>query len=232
MNMNSKVNRWASVVLAALGLLVVGQGCGGGGGKSTSPTAPGGGTSGNHAPTLNVAADSTRMYDGSSCAVRATASDVDGDQLTFTYQAVGGSVTSSGPTATSAIFTPTRFGNDSVRVTVVDGHGGQASASAVVYFLRAGPPSLLGTRYSCSWRITTVPESLFADAGWCADPAAMHDVTIDGNAFPVLLVPGKSYLIEDVDPCNATQEHWHIVLRRPLPDGRTYDVALFGGAPN
>lgn len=103
--------------------------------SSSSPTAPpGGGGGGNHAPTVNANTSTTHLVYGGTAVISITAADVDGDQLTFAYTASGGTVTASGPTATTATFTAgSQSGPVSVTVTASDGRGGSAQAIVSMY---------------------------------------------------------------------------------------------------
>ena len=80
-------------------LLVPLSSCSKSGGGPTSP-GPGGGTT-NHNPTLNVTMNPAHMAYGDTAAVSVTTSDPDGDQVTLSYSASGGSIHASGPTATA-----------------------------------------------------------------------------------------------------------------------------------
>src|SRR5258706_1980164 len=108
--------------------------------KKSSDSTNLGGRTGRGKPTLNFAADSIRMLTNNSCTVHATATDPNGNQLTFAYAAKGGTVAAGSSTSTSAIFTPTRVGNDSVVVTVDNGHGGHSTAPMLGYAVNGFPP--------------------------------------------------------------------------------------------
>jgi hypothetical protein len=206
---------------AVFGLMAL-AGCSGGG---SSPTSPGPGGGGNHSPTLNVSSDSSRMQRGNQTTVRAVASDLDGDQLTFSYVGHGGDVLASGPTATNSSFTPTRLGNDSVRVQVSDGKGGSTAATALIYAVSQYLPIFTGTKYTCSWS-GTVAESLIVVSGEAAGSDGYHEMDVDGFPAPHLITPGNTHVFHSVDPCNFTLTYYHVIVQRPAPDGRQYDIVL------
>lgn len=111
-------------ILAAMAL----AGCGGGGGDSEKPAAPATGTGANSAPTIQ-GSPSTSVAAGQAYSFQPTASDPDGDSLTFSVS--GLPAWAAFNTATGKISgTPT--GADvatysNIRVTVSDGKGGSAS---------------------------------------------------------------------------------------------------------
>jgi outer membrane protein OmpA-like peptidoglycan-associated protein len=85
----------------------------------------------NHSPVAACSVDPSSLYAGSSdsVAVHVNASDPDGDSLSYSYSATGGSVEGTGPDArwSSAGAAP---GSYTVNVKVDDGKGGTASCSA------------------------------------------------------------------------------------------------------
>jgi len=115
------------------------MGCGGGDGGSNPVDPPGGGA--NHAPTVNLNINNTHLAYGGTAQLSAAASDVDGDQVTFTWSGVLGTVSTSGPTSTAATFTAgNQWGQASVTVTASDGKGGSAQATALTYVRNPTPP--------------------------------------------------------------------------------------------
>jgi len=114
-------------------------GCGKGGDAAAPTLPPPGG--GNHDPTVNLDIDPTHLAYRQTATLTVSASDPDGDQVTFTWSAVLGTVLSSGPTATSASFTAgNHWGQASVTVTASDGKGGTAQATALTYIRNPSPP--------------------------------------------------------------------------------------------
>src|SRR4051794_23531293 len=89
----------------------------------------------NWAPTVNAGPDRAANADHS-IALRAVASDVDQDMLTYTWTDSGGDPIESSPAPCP--FTPTTLGLHTITVTVSDGHGHSTSDSAVIDFGSAG----------------------------------------------------------------------------------------------
>lgn len=152
-------------ILIATAVLVAATGSFGCSKKSSSPTAPGGG---NHAPTIGVNSDKLKLWPSTTAQITVTASDADGDQLTFTYSAVRGTVQASGPTATVATFTAgTQVGAASVTVTADDGQGGSAQATADLYIRNPSPPAFTlvavsqpGGPETSKYLVLTTPEAV------------------------------------------------------------------------
>src|SRR5437667_11506577 len=90
-------------------LLVVLLGaCSKGGNGPTAPPGGGGGGGGggtNHNPTLSVNTSTTHLTYAGTATITVSASDPDGDQLTFAYAATGGSVFFFNDTATTETYT-------------------------------------------------------------------------------------------------------------------------------
>jgi hypothetical protein len=162
--------------LLTLGIIVLLAGCGGGGGSAPTQPPP---STGNHNPALSVNASTTHLAYGGGASISVTASDPDGDQLTFSYTATGGSVSASGPTATTAAFTAgSQWGPASVTVTVSDGRGGSAQATAAMYVQNPSPPILcFGLGSSSAKDLTVTP----AEAIVVTSVAAQN--LYDGNCF-------------------------------------------------
>jgi hypothetical protein len=124
-----------SIALIAMLVCLAVPGCSGKGG---SPTAP---STGNHDPTISVNTNRSKLLPNLTAAITVSASDQDGDQLTYAYSATGGTVSSSGPTATVATFTAgSTPGPASVTATASDGNGGTASGTASMYIQNPNPP--------------------------------------------------------------------------------------------
>jgi hypothetical protein len=84
---------------------------------------------GNHAPTLTVTATPTTAAEGQPVTFQATASDPDGDPLTYAWT-FNDDVR--GPNAPTVTHTRQLFGREAVKCTVSDGKGGTASKVVVV----------------------------------------------------------------------------------------------------
>jgi outer membrane protein OmpA-like peptidoglycan-associated protein len=85
----------------------------------------------NRPPTIDCLTTTMDVASGGSIELRAKANDPDGDKLTYSWSATGGSVTGSGDTATFNA-AGVKAGSYAVTVTVDDGRGGKASCSMTV----------------------------------------------------------------------------------------------------
>ena len=85
----------------------------------------------NQPPTISCSTDRSPILPGERTGITATASDPDGDPLTYSYSASGGTVNGSGP---KAEFDSTGLapGSYTVRCSVADGKGGTADANTTV----------------------------------------------------------------------------------------------------
>ena len=81
---------------------------------------------------MTCASDRPELLPGETVVVRATASDPDGDPLTYEWSTTSGHVTGTGPTATLDFAGVDPPANANVTVRVSDGHGHTVPASAPV----------------------------------------------------------------------------------------------------
>jgi outer membrane protein OmpA-like peptidoglycan-associated protein len=100
----------------------------------------------NHPPTVSCDIDKSELKPGESAKCHATASDPDGDTLTYEWSASAGKVTGSGPDATwdsTGVETGT---TTTITIRVSDGRGGRAEARCTVRIERkVGPPVTCST---------------------------------------------------------------------------------------
>jgi hypothetical protein len=93
----------------------------------------------NRPPVISCAAERSPILAGERVAINSTASDPDGDPLTYSYSASGGQVTGTGATAQ---FDSTGLSAGSYTVTgkVDDGRGGTATCTATIDVQKPAPP--------------------------------------------------------------------------------------------
>ena len=104
----------------------------------------------NQNPTISCATDRSPIMPGERTGITATASDPDGDPLTYSYTATGGQVTGDGPKATfdSTGLSP---GSYTVKCSVSDGRGGTADASTNVDVEQPPPPPQAAKAGDCGY---------------------------------------------------------------------------------
>jgi hypothetical protein len=220
-----------AALTAALPLLfALLTGCSKEGSSPTEPPPPGGG---NHNPTINTNTSTTHLTYGATAQITVSVSDPDGDQVTIAYTATRGTVTSSGPTATTATFTAgSSWGPAAVTATASDGRGGTASAVASMYIRNPDPPRFavapicLGTN-AVDVRITP-QETVLLDQVQvvCEDPYSCG--TAKDYSPPQLVNANQTFTAGCVTcsapSCGSPYRNVFIAGHRPEPDGGAFYV--------
>src|SRR5215472_11856071 len=93
----------------------------------------------NQPPTISCAPERNPIIAGERVAINSTASDPDGDPLTYSYSATGGQISGNGPTA-QFDSTGLSAGNYTITCAADDGQGGRTSASTSVDVQQPAPP--------------------------------------------------------------------------------------------
>jgi outer membrane protein OmpA-like peptidoglycan-associated protein len=104
----------------------------------------------NQPPTISCATDRSPILPGERTGITATASDPDGDPLTYSYTATGGQVTGDGP---KAQFDSTGLapGSYTVKCSVSDGRGGTADSSTNIDVQQPPPPPQAAKAGDCGY---------------------------------------------------------------------------------
>jgi outer membrane protein OmpA-like peptidoglycan-associated protein len=104
----------------------------------------------NQPPTISCATDRSPIMPGERTGITATASDPDGDPLTYSYTATGGQVSGDGP---KAEFDSTGLapGSYTVKCSVSDGKGGTADSSTTVDVQQPPPPPQAAKAGDCGY---------------------------------------------------------------------------------
>ena len=96
----------------------------------------------NGAPTVSASCDPCEVAPGGEVRLSTTASDPDGDPLTYAWSALRGSFSGATDGATARWTAPAQIGRVTIRVQVSDGRGGSASADVAVEVTdRPRPPT-------------------------------------------------------------------------------------------
>lgn len=93
----------------------------------------------NRPPVISCAPERNPIIAGERVAINSTASDPDGDPITYSYSTTGGQVSGTGPTA-QFDSTGLSAGNYTVTCTADDGQGGRTSATTSVDVQQPAPP--------------------------------------------------------------------------------------------
>jgi outer membrane protein OmpA-like peptidoglycan-associated protein len=104
----------------------------------------------NRPPTISCSTDRSPIMPGERTGITATASDPDGDELTYSYSASGGQVTGTGPKA-EFDSTGLQPGSYTVKCSVSDNKGGTADASTNVDVQQPPPPPQATKIGDCSY---------------------------------------------------------------------------------
>jgi len=104
----------------------------------------------NQPPTISCATDHSPIMPGERTGITATASDPDGDPLTYSYSATAGQVTGDGPKATFDS-TGLAAGSYTVKCSVSDGRGGTADANTTVDVQQPPPPPQASKAGDCGY---------------------------------------------------------------------------------
>ena len=113
----------------------------GGGKKEEHVEAAAVATPANQPPTVSLTSERSEILPGESVKLHATASDPEGDQLTYAWSTTAGRVTGSGTEATLDFTGATPPDTATVTVRVSDGHDNTRSANAVVRLRQPVPPA-------------------------------------------------------------------------------------------
>lgn len=95
----------------------------------------------NQSPIVSCASERTEILPGESVTIRATASDPDGDPLTYEWSATAGRLVGSGSTATFDFTGVTAPATATITVRVSDGHGNTASSDCGVSLREPARPA-------------------------------------------------------------------------------------------
>lgn len=166
----------------------------------------GGGTT-NTIPTVSLSADSTSVDPDVTVNLTATGSDADGDTLTYSWMAAGGTLDSTGD-VTANTWSSSDGGAYTVSVSVNDGNGGVASDSVLITVSTPGPPPpvddppafedgditgdvaapVVGQRVWLTAPMAVDPEGLEVSYAWSGD-GAFADPTVGEEGVRVFWTP-------------------------------------------
>ena len=115
----------------------------------------------NHPPTISCATDRSPIQPGERATITSTASDPDGDSLTYSYTASGGQIVGSGEKV-QFDSTGVQPGSYNIKCSVADGKGGTADSSTSVDVQQPPPPPQATKVGDCGY--TKVGASRFDNA--------------------------------------------------------------------
>jgi len=107
---------------------------------------------GNHEPIIaSLQAEADWAVPSSSLQVTCTASDPDGDELSYIWSATGGEINGAGPTVNWTA--PLSEGSYDITVTVTDGQGGQATDQVAITVRADEPPTITSLVANAEWTL-------------------------------------------------------------------------------
>jgi hypothetical protein len=142
-------------------------------------------TLGNSAPVVSLSSSSSSVYSDQSFTVTASASDADGDFLSYTWSLDGTTQSASSSVVDCYFLESYSSGSHSISVTVSDGTD---SATSTIYVTVYGAGSLRVYNQESSFYLTQLYCTSSYDSGWGTD-------YISSN-----VAPGGSYILYNIDP--------------------------------
>jgi hypothetical protein len=118
----------------------------------------------NHQPAITSLEAPDRVLPARICQIVCSASDRDGDELSYNWSASGGSISGTGASVNWT--TPDSEGSYNVTVTVTDGHGGEVMEQVTIQVRANRPPTIT---------------SLVADADWTLPSASIQVTCTDSD---------------------------------------------------
>jgi len=111
----------------------------------------------NHLPAItSLEAEPEKVIPSGSCQIVCTASDADGDELSYNWSASGGEINGEGATVTWTA--PDSAGSYDVTATVTDGRGGEVMSQVILTVRANRPPTITSLIADADW--TTPSDSL------------------------------------------------------------------------
>ena len=131
----------------------------------------------NHPPVIaTLEAEAARVFPSGSTQIECTASDPDGDELSYEWSAIAGERHGEG--ATISWTAPASEGLYNVAVTVTDGRGGEVTNHVTILVKANEPPTITGLAADAAW---TTPSGSLQVACNASDPDG-HELSYEWSA--------------------------------------------------
>ena len=117
----------------------------------------------NHLPAItSLEAEPERVLPSGSCQIMCTATDHDGDELSYKWSASGGEINGEGATVTWTA--PHPAGSYNVTVTVTDGRGGERMSYVIIEVRANRPPTITSLVANAVWTLRSGSLNVTCDA--------------------------------------------------------------------
>jgi len=117
----------------------------------------------NHLPVItSLEAEPERVLPSASTQIVCTASDADGDELSYNWSAIGGEINGEGATVTWKA--PNSVGLYDITVNVTDGRGGEAMKTVTVEVRHNKPPEIKSLTADADWTLRSGSLNITCDA--------------------------------------------------------------------
>jgi hypothetical protein len=117
----------------------------------------------NHLPAItSLKAEPERVLPSGSCQIVCTATDHDGDELSYNWSASGGEINGEGATVTWTA--PHPAGSYNVTVTVTDGRGGEVMSYVIIEVRANRPPTITSLVADAVWTLRSGSLNVTCDA--------------------------------------------------------------------
>jgi hypothetical protein len=181
----------------------------------------------NHQPVIaSLEAEPERVTPLGSCQIVCTASDSDGDELSYNWSASEGSIAGTGPEVT---WTAPRFeGSYNVTVTVTDGRGGEISHYILIQVRNNRPPTIASLVADVDW---TQPSGSIQLTCTASDPdgdALNYEWSADGGD-----ISGSGEVVSWTAPQEVGIYHVTVIVKdnHGREDVKSVSVSVATSAP-
>jgi len=134
----------------------------------------------NHQPAITgLEADPEKVIPLGSCQIICTASDRDGDELSYNWSASGGEINGGGATVTWTA--PGSTGSYNVTVTVTDGRGGEVVDYVIIEVRANRPPTINSLEADADWTLPLGSLNVICDASDPDDDELSYEWSATGG---------------------------------------------------
>jgi hypothetical protein len=180
----------------------------------------------NHLPAITGLEAPERVLPSGSCQIACTASDADGDELSYNWSASGGEINGEGSTVTWTA--PRSEGSYDVTVWVTDGRGGEDMDYVIIEVRANRPPTITSLVADADW---TLPSGNLQVTCTASDPDGdelSYEWSTDGGG-----ISGSGEVVSWTAPQEVGIYHVTVVVKdgHGREDTRSLPLSVATGAP-